>query len=126
MSDINQIVVVGRLGQDPELRFTQSGQAFLNLSVATSSKYKDREGNLQEDTQWHRATLWGPRAEGLAPHLTKGSIVGLTGTMQYRKYEDKDGVEKTSADIRVFDVALYGGKGGGGAQAPAGEDEIPF
>lgn len=136
MSDINTITVVGRLGQDPELKFTQSGQAFLNLSIATSSKYKNKDGELVDDTQWHRATLWGKRAEALANHLTKGAIVGITGAMQYRKYTANDGAERTSADIRVFDVALYGGsrRDNGAAPAPAdngaGEvdysDDIPF
>lgn len=97
---VNSIHLIGHLGQDPEVRHTPGGKEVCTISVAT--KYN-------QDTSWHRVTLWGHSAKFAGEHLTKGSLVYVSGRMEYRKYQ-KDGVEKTSAEIIAHTLQALGGK----------------
>ena len=101
MSGINKVTIVGRLGKDPEVRQTGNGQAVASLSVATSEKWKDKEGKMQEKTEWHRLVAWGQTAELAGKYLQKGSLVGFEGKLQTRDYMDKDNVKKYTTEIVV-------------------------
>lgn len=101
MSGINKVTIVGRLGQDPEVRYTAAGQAVASLSVATSEKWKDKEGKMQEKTEWHRLVAWGQTAELAGKYLKKGALAGFDGKLQTRDYEDKAGVKKYTTEIVV-------------------------
>lgn len=105
---MNKCIICGRLGQDPELRHTQGGQAVLNLRVATSETYVDREGKKQERTDWHGAVIWAKRAEALAKILKKGDRVLLEGSLRTSSYE-KNGQKHFKTEINVTDVELLGG-----------------
>lgn len=131
---MNKVMLLGNIGQDPELKVLQNGQAVLKFSMATEEKWKDKEGEVQKRTDWHRCELWGKRAESLAKHLTKGSKVLVEGSLKYGSYE-KDGVKHYTTDIKVLDLHFAGGKRseGGGSDAPPapsddapGDVEIPF
>ena len=115
---MNRIHLIGNLGADPELKYTQGGQAVLRMRVATSKRWKDKQtGETKEQTEWHTCSLWGPRAEGLSKYVGKGDKVGIEGEMRYRQWENKDGVKMTSADVIVDEVHLLGGRrDGGGSQ----------
>lgn len=130
---MNRAILIGNLGADPELRFTQGGQPVLSMRLATTEKYQDKSGAKQERTDWHSLTLWGKRAEALSKILNKGDRIAVEGRIQYRDWE-KDGVKRTSTDINVTDVELLGGgnRGGNGGRRedPASEgswsDDAPF
>ena len=113
---MNQICIAGQLGKDAEVRFLQNGDAVANFSVA-DSQGKDKP------TVWWNASLFGKRAESLAPYLLKGQSVTVTGTVTEREYTDKDGNKRKSMDVRVNDVALQGGKRE--AEAPARQTPRP-
>ncbi|MGH9699946.1 MAG: single-stranded DNA-binding protein [Candidatus Acidiferrales bacterium] len=119
---VNKVILVGRLGRDPETRFTSGGQAVANFSLATDSSYKDRNGERQKRTEWHRIVLWGKLAELAQQYLKKGSQVYLEGRIQSREWEDKrDGQKKTSVEIVVSEMKFLGGRGdaaAAGAGAP--------
>ena len=121
---VNKVILVGRLGRDPETRFTSGGQAVANFSLATDSSYKDRNGERQKRTEWHRIVLWGKLAELAQQYLKKGSQVYLEGRIQSREWEDKrDGQKKTSVEIVVSEMKFLGGRADGaaaGAGAPRG------
>lgn len=126
-------MILGNLGQDPELRYTQSGTAVCTLSVATTDKRKDQDGNYQEQTEWHRVNVWKNIAENCAKYLKKGSKVYAEGKLSTRKWEDKNGVERYTTEITAFTVEFLDPKGSndsqGQAQAPGGDpslDDIPF
>jgi single-strand DNA-binding protein len=108
-----QVVVCGNLGRDAELRYTSGGQPISTFSVATTERWKDKSGQRQERTEWHRIVLWGKAAESLQEFLVKGKQVLVSGTLQTRKWE-KDGVERYTTEIKARDVVLLGGGGGGG------------
>jgi single stranded DNA-binding protein len=108
-SNVNKIILVGNLGQDPELRHTAKGNAVMNLSVATSREVKNPEGDVRTETSWHRATVWGKRAETCAKYLTKGSRVYLEGELQMKNWTDKDGNLRKSAEIEVDSIKFLGG-----------------
>lgn len=122
---LNRAQIIGRLGQDPEVRYMPSGEAVSNFSVATSEKWKDKQtGNSKEETTWHRVTAFGRQAEIVGEYLKRGSLVFIEGKMTQRKYQDKDGSEKVSHEIRMQDMKMLGSREGGGAapeqrQAPA-------
>ena len=120
MAGINKVILIGNLGRDPELRYTQGNNAVCTLSVATTRSYMKggREGERVEETEWHRVTLWGKDAENANKYLTKGRQVYVEGRLQTRKYEDKDGVTRYSTDV-VAEVVQYlgGGARGGGGEA---------
>jgi single-strand DNA-binding protein len=97
---VNKAILVGRLGRDPETRYTSSGQAVCNFSMATDSTYKDRAGERQKRTEWHRIVLWGKLAEIAQQYLKKGQMVYIEGRIQTREWEDKrDGQKRTTTEI---------------------------
>jgi single-strand DNA-binding protein len=97
---VNKVILVGRLGRDPETRFTSSGQAVANFTMATDETYKDKSGQRQKHTEWHRITMWGKLAEIAQQYLKKGTLVYIEGRLQTRQWEDKrDGQKRTSTDI---------------------------
>ncbi|MGB0035945.1 MAG: single-stranded DNA-binding protein, partial [Candidatus Acidiferrales bacterium] len=107
---VNKVILVGRLGRDPETRFTSSGQAVANVSIATDETFKDRTGERQKRTEWHRVVLWGKLAEIAQQYLKKGSLVYIEGRIQSRQWEDKrDGQKKTSFDIVANVMRMLGG-----------------
>ena len=91
---VNKVILVGNLGQDPELRYTPSGAAVTNFSIATNEVWKDKDGNQQDRTEWHRVVLWTRLAEIAGEYLKKGSKVYIEGRLQTRSWEDKEGVKK--------------------------------
>lgn len=105
---MNKIIIIGNVGQDAELRDVGS-TTVLSFSVATTEKWKDKNGERQERTDWHNVSLWGKRAEALAKYVTKGTRVAVEGRVQYRQYEDRDGNKRTATDIVASDVELLGG-----------------
>ncbi len=109
MSNVNKVILVGQLGQDPELRHTAKGNAVLTISVATNKDIKSAEGEKKKQTQWHKAVVWGKQAEVCAKYLTKGSRIYLEGELRTQKWEDKDGIERKTAEISVADIRFLGG-----------------
>jgi len=106
---INKAIIVGRLGQDPELRSTDSGMSVCNFSVATSESWTDN-GEKKEKTEWHRVVVWGRQAEVCGKYLIKGSLAYIEGKIQTRKYEDRDGIDRYSTEVVARDVQFLGGK----------------
>jgi single-strand DNA-binding protein len=99
--DLNKVTIIGRLGDAPTLRFTQSGKAVANFSLATNWTYKDSEGTQHDDVQWHRCVAWGAAGELLSKHCKKGERLYVEGRIDYRKWTDKENVERLSCDIIV-------------------------
>ena len=130
MASVNKVILLGNLGRDPEVRYTAGGNAVANLSLATTEKWKDKDGNKQEKTEWHRVTLWGRQAELAGEYLSKGSSVYIEGRLETRKYTDKDGVEKYTTEVvadRMQFVSTGGEKreGGGQQQKPQQQERSP-
>jgi single-strand DNA-binding protein len=123
---INKVILVGNLGNDPEVRYSQSGSAITTISVATSESWKDKNGEQQERTEWHRVKAFGRLAEIMGEYLKKGRQVYIEGSLRTEKYTDKNGVEKYSTDIIADEMQMLGGMGeggggGGGGQRGGGE-----
>jgi single-strand DNA-binding protein len=120
MAGINKVIILGRLGKDPELKYTPSGTAVCTFSVATSKTWKDKDGKQQEKTQWHNMVIWQKLAEVAAKYLTKGSQAYFEGEIETRSYEGKDGDKRYITEIIVNKVEFVGskGNGGGGNGAP--------
>ncbi|MGA8033714.1 MAG: single-stranded DNA-binding protein [Casimicrobiaceae bacterium] len=116
MASVNKVILLGNLGRDPETRYTTDGGAVTTLNIATSEQWKDKSGEKQERTEWHRVVLFGRTAEIAGEYLKKGRSVYIEGRLQTRKYTDKDGVEKYSTEIVGDRMQLIGGarEGGGG------------
>ena len=114
MASVNKVILLGNLGRDPETRYTTGGDAVTNLNIATSEQWKDKNGEKQEKTEWHRVVLFGRQAEIAGEYLKKGRSVYIEGRLQTRKYTDKDGVEKYSTEIVGARMQLLGGREGGG------------
>lgn len=106
---LNKVILIGRLGRDPETRHMPNGEAVCNFSVATSEAWNDRNGQRQERTEWHNITMYRRLAEIAGQYLKKGSQVYLEGKIQTRKYTDKNGVERTAYDIIVNEMKMLGG-----------------
>ena len=141
---VNKVILVGRLGRDPETRYTSSGQAVCNFSIATDETYKDRAGERQKRTEWHRIVLWAKLAEIAQQYLRKGSLVYIEGRIQSRQWDDKEGNKRTSFEIVGNVMRMLGGRGeaapapaeaeagaaAGGAEAPPPpeitDEDIPF
>jgi single-strand DNA-binding protein len=122
MASVNKVILVGNCGRDPEIRYLPSGSAVANVSVATTSKRKDKtSGESIEETQWHRVTFFDRLAEIVGEYVKKGRPIYVEGRLVYRKYTDKDGVEKTATDIVATEMQLLGGREGMGG--PSGGDE---
>jgi single-strand DNA-binding protein len=122
MASINKVILIGNLGRDPELRYTQSGQAVANFSLATTDRFSNREGDRQERTEWHRVTVWGKTAENCAQYLNKGRSVYVEGRLQTREWEDKEGQKRRTTEVIAQTVQFLGSRGQG-AGAPAGGAE---
>jgi len=135
MAGVNKVILIGNLGSDPEMRYTAGGTAVCRLSVATSRRYTDKQGNRQEETAWHRVDVWGKMAETCGQYLSKGRQVYIEGRLKYGSYE-KDGVKHYTTDIVAENMQMLGGGGRGQEREPeapfgppeggAPEDDIPF
>ena len=104
---MNKVILLGRLGKDPELKYTANGKAYCNLNLATSESWKDKDGNKQESTEWHRLTSWGRQAEVMAEYLKKGSQILVTGKLKTRDYE-KDGQKHYMTEVIVSEFEFTG------------------
>lgn len=119
---INKVILVGRLGNDPDVRYTASGSAVTTISIATSESWKDRNtGQQQERTEWHRVVFFGRLAEIAGQYLKKGSQVYVEGSLRTNKYTDKQGIERYSTDINANELQMLGGVGGGGGNFGGGQ-----
>ena len=138
MASVNKVILVGNCGRDPEVRYLPSGGAVANVSIATTSRRKDRtSGEFVEETQWHRVTFFERLAEIVGEYVKKGTPIYIEGRLTYRKYTDKDGIEKNATDIIASEMQLLGGRqgmggpdedGGGGAprrSAPPAQRSAP-
>lgn len=126
MSSLNKAMIIGRLGQDPEVRYTQSNTAVATLNIATSERYKDGNGEYQERTEWHRVVAWGRLAEICQQYLHKGSQVYIEGPIQTRQWEDKEGQKRYTTEIKALQMTMLDSKGsGGGSGAPSGGQQQP-
>jgi len=128
---VNKVILVGRLGRDPETRYTSGGQAVANFSVATDESYKDRNGERQKRTEWHKIVVWGKQAEIAQQYLKKGSLVFIEGRIQSREWQDKEGQKRTAFEIVANNFRMLGGRGdgmaagavaGGGPSRAGGDD----
>ena len=117
---LNRVMLLGNLGADPELRFTQSGQAVLNMRLATTESYLDKNKVRQERTDWHNVVLWGKRGEALAKFLTKGSTIFVEGGLRTSSYDDKEGNKRYKTEIHATNIILSGRGRGGGAEMGEG------
>lgn len=113
MASLNKVILIGNLGRDPETRYLPNGDAVANISVATTETWKDKGGEKQEKTEWHRVTLYRRLGEIAGEYLKKGSQVYIEGRIEYREYE-KDGVKRYSTDIIASEMKMLGSRGGGG------------
>lgn len=107
---VNKVILVGSLGNDPDVKYTQGGSCITRISLATNSQWKDKEGNKQERTDWHRVVFFGKLAEIAGEYLRKGSSVYVEGSLKYDKYTGQDGVEKYSTDIVANEMQILGGR----------------
>ena len=121
MASVNKVILIGNCGRDPEVRYMPSGQAVANVSIATSSRRKDRtSGELVEDTQWHRVTFYERLAEIAGEYVKKGRPIYVEGRLKYGKYTDQSGVEKNTVDIIATELQLLGGREGMGGPGEGG------
>lgn len=129
---LNKVMIIGRLGRDPELRYTQSGAPIASLNIATDESYVDRDGNKVERTEWHRVSVFQRQAENCANYLAKGSLVYVEGSLQTRKWQDQQGQDRYTTEIKAQRVQFLdrkgeGGRGGqGGMGGPQGGYEDNF
>ena len=139
MASVNKVILLGNLGRDPETRYTTGGDAVCNLSIATSEQWKDKNGEKQERTEWHRVVLFGRQAEIAGEYLKKGRSVYVEGRLQTRKWQDKEGADRYSTEIVADRVQFVGGGSGGGGggggfddaqlevpSSSGNDDDIPF
>jgi single-strand DNA-binding protein len=114
---VNKVILVGRLGRDPETRYTGGGQAVANFSLATDESYKDKSGERQKRTEWHKIVVWGKQAEIAQQYLKKGSLIYVEGRIQSREWQDKEGQKRTSFEIVANNFRMLGGRADGAAAA---------
>jgi single-strand DNA-binding protein len=140
MASVNKVILIGNLGRDPEVKYTQNSTAVANLSVATNEVWTDKSGQKQERTEWHRVVVWGKQAQVLAEHLVKGKQVYVEGSLQTRSWDDRDGNKRYTTEVRAVRVLMLGRPEGArtepeapGPEAgpePGGpevnEEEVPF
>ncbi len=138
MASVNLAILIGNLGKDPELRYTPSGAAVASFSMATTEKWKDKDGQLAERTEWHNIVCWGRQAEVANEYLKKGSPVYIEGRIQNRSYDDRDGNRRYITEIVCRRLQLLGSRGGGGggsssqssdpsdSDIPETDDDLPF
>ena len=124
MASVNKVILIGNCGRDPEIRYLPSGQAVANISIATTSRRKDRtSGETVEDTQWHRVTFYDRLAEIAGEYVKKGRPIYIEGRLKYGKYTDQAGVEKNTVDIIATEMQLLGAREGMGGPRGGGDDE---
>lgn len=111
MASVNKVIIIGNLGNDPDMRYLPSGDAVANLSVATTDKYKDKNGEMQEATEWHRVSFFGKTAEICGQYLKKGSQVYVEGSIRTRKWQDKEGQDRYTTEIKGDRMQMLGGRG---------------
>ena len=117
-NSLNKVMLIGRLGKDPEVKYTTSGASVANFSIATDESWKDKEGNRQEKTEWHRIVAWTKLADICGQYLTKGKLVYIEGSLQTRSWEDKEGNTRYVTEIKAFRMSMLGSKSDGeGTQA---------
>ncbi len=125
MASVNKVILIGNLGRDPELRYTQNGQPVANFSLATSENWMDKtSGEKVEKTEWHRVVVWGRTAEHCSQYLSKGRSVYIEGRLQTRDWEDKEGQKRSTTEVNALTVQFLGGprgQGGGESGSNAGE-----
>lgn len=117
MASLNKVLIMGNLGADPELAYTQGGQPVAHFNVATNEVWTDRDGNRQERTEWHRVTVWGKQAEHCKEYLRKGRTVFVEGRLRTRQWEDRQGQKRFTTEIVAQNVQFMGGAGPGRPQA---------
>jgi single-strand DNA-binding protein len=120
MASVNKVILIGNLGRDPETRYMPDGGAITNISVATTDKWKDKAGEMQEKTEWHRVAFFGKLAEIAGEYLKKGSQVYVEGRLQTRKWQDKEGQDKYTTEVVANVMQMLGsrqGQGGGDREA---------
>ncbi len=114
---LNKVILIGNLGRDPEIRTTQSGQTVANFSVATTRRWRDRDGNRQEDTEWHYIVCWGRQAEVAGQYLTRGRLVSVEGRLQTRSWDDQQsGQKRYRTEIICDNFQMLGGRADGAGQ----------
>ena len=124
MASVNKVILVGNCGRDPEIRYLPSGQAVANVSVATSTRRKDKNtGESIESTEWHRVTFYDRLAEIAGEYVRKGRPIYVEGRLKYGKYTDQSGVEKNTVDIIATELQLLGGREGMGGQSGGGDED---
>jgi single-strand DNA-binding protein len=138
MASLNKVMIIGHLGADPDVRYSQNNTAIATLSVATNERYKDQNGEWQESTEWHRIVAFGRIAEVCQEYLKKGSKVYVEGSLQTRSWEDKEGVKKYTTEIKARTLFMLDGKGDSQSMEPASsvasavhdqnsaDDDLPF
>lgn len=122
MSSLNKVMLIGRLGQDPEVRYTQSNTAVATLNLATNERYRDSNGEYQDKTEWHRVVAWGRTAEVCQQYLSKGSMIYVEGPLQTREWEDKQGQKRYTTEVKALQMTMLdtrGGNGGGMSGMPS-------
>ncbi|MBK6847149.1 MAG: single-stranded DNA-binding protein [Proteobacteria bacterium] len=119
MAGINKVILIGNLGADPELRFTAGGQAVADLRLATSRRWRGKDGSTQEDTQWHRVVVWGKQAEQCKEFLSKGRQVYIEGRLQTRSWEDRDGNKRYTTEVVAQDIQFSAAAGAAAGAAAA-------
>lgn len=110
---VNKVTLIGNLGKDPELRHTGNGTAVCSMTLATNESYKDKNGDVVDKTEWHNLVVWQNLAEICAQYLKKGSKIYIEGSLQTRKWEDKDGADRYTTEIKVKEMMMLDSKGGG-------------
>jgi single-strand DNA-binding protein len=125
MASVNKAILIGNLGKDPEMRYTPTNQAVTSFSMATTEKYKDKSGVQQSHTEWHNVVCWGRLAEIARDYLKKGSPVYIEGRIQYRSYDDKEGIKRYRTEIVASSMQLLGGKPSGEGAPAQDTSEIP-
>ena len=121
---LNRVMLIGNLGQDPDLRYTQAGTAVLNVRMATTESFADsKTGERKDRVEWHTVIVWGRRAEALAKLLSKGARIGVEGRLQTRQWEDAAGSKRYSTEVQAMNVLLLGGRPRNDGAAPAGTEE---
>jgi single-strand DNA-binding protein len=119
---VNKVILVGNLGQDPETRHTNGGNSVTQLRLATTEKYKDRDGAMQERTEWHTVIVWGKQGEACGKHLTKGRQVYVEGRLTTRKWQDKEGKDRYTTEVIGDNVRFLGGSLGERREAAPADD----
>ncbi len=125
MASVNKVILVGNLGRDPETRYTTGGDPITNVSIATTDTWKDKNGEKQEKTEWHRVAFFGKLAEIAGEYLKKGSQVYVEGRLQTRKWQDKEGQDKYTTEIVADRMQMLGSRSGSGGGAPSSASEPP-